>query len=377
MNARPYTSNMLQARRLILHQTDMRAPRPGGIDTCIQDLVRTDPAYFAVGGVEYAPSARGPRRWFLFHDLTPVLTVAVMQTGKRCRIPETVSFAAGLIRSRRRLGGSRSVQTHRVELGVLVALLFPTKRRYLFIHGDARPGLSGHSDSRWRHIPWAYLVIEHLACRLSHEVVVFSRAGSARLERSHGKKVRYSPTWFDGDTFYPSIGAVCKRLLWVGRLTGVKDPSLACDVLRKLRDVDSEWRLTVVGDGPLMTSVRADAERDGLAHAIDFMGSLDRTAVADCMRGHSVLLSTSRFEGVSRVLLESVACGTPVVCTSEADPAATVVDQLTGFRVRGRDPRELAEAVVRAARLQRSACASAGQLYRSDRVLGALLETGR
>jgi glycosyltransferase involved in cell wall biosynthesis len=63
---------------------------------------------------------------------------------------------------------------------------------------------------------------------------------------------------------------------------------------------------------------------------------------------------TSHFEGAPRILVEALACGTPVAGPAAIDPD-NVITPGTGRVVPSREPAELARAVLAAAELDRGA----------------------
>lgn len=151
--------------------------------------------------------------------------------------------------------------------------------------------------------------------RAVDEVVTPSRFAADEWHRI-GIKPRTVPWGVDIEEFSPrppseSIGPKgMLRLAWVGRLSAEKRPDLALDALRVLVEIGVSAQLTVVGDGPLFDSLREGSA--GLP--VDMRGHVsDPAAVASILRASNVSLSTSGIESFGLAVLESMACGTPVV----------------------------------------------------------------
>ena len=289
------------------------------------------------------------------------------------RIPDSAILTLGLLRHRREFVGALS-QVHRVEIGLVASLL---RLPYvLLIHNDAASLSGANSDSIWRHLPRVYRCVEKWSVRHATAVGVFSRQASIRLQsiRPEVKRLR---TWYDPTLFYLKSPANqssrveddALNIIWVGRLDRQKDPLLALDAVTILAETTS-LHLDVFGDGPLRQEMAQRITTDGLP--VTLHGTVSPVKIADAMRNANVCLMTSFYEGSPTVLIESLACGTPVVATSESDTDYVLEDIAAGVRVAERDPRKLAEAVLAADELDPKGCAAAVRSRSAEVQLGEL-----
>jgi glycosyltransferase involved in cell wall biosynthesis len=77
------------------------------------------------------------------------------------------------------------------------------------------------------------------------------------------------------------------------------------------------WRLLIVGDGPMRSELQARAARRQVGDSVAFLGDIDDRALARVYRGAiASVVPTIELEGFGLVVLESLACGTPVIATS-------------------------------------------------------------
>ena len=83
----------------------------------------------------------------------------------------------------------------------------------------------------------------------------------------------------------------------------------------------------------------------GLAGSVHLLG--ERPDVEHVLRAADVVLMPSWNEPFGRVMLESMAVGTPVVATAHGGPADVIEDGRTGLLVPARDPAALAAAALR------------------------------
>lgn len=129
------------------------------------------------------------------------------------------------------------------------------------------------------------------------------------------------------------------RFVAVGRCHRQKGYDRLIAALPEL-DIASDWRLDIYGEGPEKEPLQALVRQLGLETRVHFAGFIRNpwreVAAADC------LVLPSRWEGLPNVVLESLACGTPVIAHREAGGiqeiaslaapgAITVVEDMNGF----------------------------------------------
>lgn len=133
-------------------------------------------------------------------------------------------------------------------------------------------------------------------------------------------------------------------LLAVGRLVDVKDYPVMLAALAEIRRT-CPARLAILGDGPLRGELEARARSLGLGDAVAFLG-YDKNPYRYMQRARMVIQS-SRAEGLPGTLIQSLACGTPVVATDcDHGPREVVRDGVDGYLVPVGDSYALAERAV-------------------------------
>jgi glycosyltransferase involved in cell wall biosynthesis len=104
-------------------------------------------------------------------------------------------------------------------------------------------------------------------------------------------------------------------LLTVGNLHEHKGQRLAVEALALVRRQHPQAQLYVLGAGPDRDVLARQAAQSGLADAVHLMGTVPNAELSNWYSAADVLLLASSREGWPNVLLESMACGTPVVAT--------------------------------------------------------------
>jgi len=98
----------------------------------------------------------------------------------------------------------------------------------------------------------------------------------------------------------------------VGHLIERKGHHHVISALTELPDAT----LLIVGDGPQRSALETMADKLGVSHRVRFLGVLDQPELCDVYNCADATVLASSREGWANVLLESMACGTPVVASA-------------------------------------------------------------
>ncbi len=127
--------------------------------------------------------------------------------------------------------------------------------------------------------------------------------------------------------------------LFVGRLSPEKGLRTLLDAWRRLK---KPVPLVIAGDGPLRTSLESEVEASGLSH-ITFRGQLNASEAREAMKNAAFLVLPSLwYEGFPMVMVESLACGTPVVGSRLGAMEEVIADGRSGLHFKPGDGTDLA-----------------------------------
>jgi glycosyltransferase involved in cell wall biosynthesis len=179
---------------------------------------------------------------------------------------------------------------------------------------------------------------------VSSRIIAVSNALKARIVDLGiaPAKVHVLRNGVDLDLFRPSdrgaaraaLGLDARRwLASVGNLVPEKGHALMLDALRLLPDVG----LVIVGSGVEENALRARARADHVSERVRFVGEVPQDRLPQIYAAVDALVLASSREGWPNVLLESMACGTPVVATRvgavpdivTSSAAGRIVDEAT------------------------------------------------
>ena len=172
----------------------------------------------------------------------------------------------------------------------------------------------------------AKLRLERFLLRFADAIVTVSRAASDDLAQSapciapqirviHNPIVRYDLTAKASETAdHPWLqDSSTPVVLAVGQLHPVKDYPTLLNAFARVVLKSLPAKLVILGEGPEEVALRRLAEELGASEAIEFPGFV-MNPLAYMSRARLFVLS-SLYEGLPTVLVEALACGTPVVST--------------------------------------------------------------
>lgn len=153
----------------------------------------------------------------------------------------------------------------------------------------------------------------------------------------------------DLDKFRPGDRAAARRdvgfgrrtLLAVGHLIPRKDHELIVRALPLVPDVD----LVIVGEGPLRERLLGVARELGVGSRLRIVSNVLQDRLVTFYTAATLSVLTSRHEGMPNVVLESLACGTPVVATLVEGVPELLDAPAAGLLVRERTPVALAAGI--------------------------------
>jgi glycosyltransferase involved in cell wall biosynthesis len=165
-------------------------------------------------------------------------------------------------------------------------------------------------------------------------------------------KMKFVAAGFPGDKFVvkPNFADPDPRerlgageyALYVGRLMENKGSQVLLNAWKKL---PRPYPLQIIGDGPERPAREAQAREMQLS-GVNFQGRVSHAEVIDEIKGARFLVVPSiLYEGFPMSIVESLACGTPVLCSRLGGLSEIVEDGVTGLLFDPGDPQDLAKSL--------------------------------
>ncbi|KJH71116.1 glycosyltransferase family 4 protein [Aliterella atlantica] len=367
----------------------------GGIQTIINNFIKYAPDEFDVRVVGTSDKHNEQKKQWQEAELAgrkvqfmPLFNLE--NDNVRSLVPTTLKYTAAL------LGQSLAsdfMHFHRLEH--TLATLNWSGDKTLFIHNDIHQQMQSKEDANailWRRFPQAYFLLESLLVK-QFERIVSCNSESVKLYQQRypaiADRVSFIKNTVDNQIFYQlplaerqaKKAALIQKLelpedtefvLFAGRLHPQKDPILLVRAIAELTDL-KKLHLLIAGEGELALQVRSEIERLGLSPRVTMLGPVIQAELAQLHQIASVFVLSSAYEGLPLVVLEALACGTPVV-TTDCGETPKLLHSDCGVVCPERTPNAIASAVRQVTqhpeKYSTQACVRAAQPYIAGNVIG-------
>jgi len=196
--------------------------------------------------------------------------------------------------------------------------------------------------------------------RICRHIVASTEEEKARIVYAWGvsaKKISVVPCGIDTRLFRPTPRDAARRvlgfpaeekvILWAGRIEPLKGLERLVEALGILRR--SGTKLIIAGgdehNQEVVAKLRSRVAELGISGRVDFLGAIRQEDLPLYYSAADLTAVASYYESFCLVILESLACGTPVVST-RVGVAPSIIGDSNGFISDG-SPHELAQAMER------------------------------
>ncbi len=135
------------------------------------------------------------------------------------------------------------------------------------------------------------------------------------------------------------------RIVFIGRLVHAKGVQDLIGAFARVTPDFPDVSLTIVGDGPYLHVLMAQAASLGIANEVEFIGALDQDGIRSVLHHAALFVNPSHSEGLPRSVLEAGAAGTPVIATDVGGTREILTGSEFGTLVSPHDAPALANAM--------------------------------
>ncbi len=199
-----------------------------------------------------------------------------------------------------------------------------------------------------------------MALARASRIIAVSQAlkDEARQLGADPAKIHVIPNGVDTLAFFPRDRQEARRtlgwpagrraLLFVGRLSRIKGLDLLVNALALVRERGLFLHGHIVGDGELRPELERTIARHRLQEEVTLHGWVAPTDLPRWYSAADLVCLPSRSEGCPNVVVEAMACGTPVVATAVGGVPDLVREQVSGLLIRERSAAAIADGIEQA-----------------------------
>jgi glycosyltransferase involved in cell wall biosynthesis len=220
-----------------------------------------------------------------------------------------------------------------------------------------------HNNTIWTHRPWRRLFLVNIMYPLIFQVEaavsedIVSQLNRRPLARLLGKKGRVlynsidlsrfeGRTVVDREKLLSGLGIPPGRLVigTVGRLTEQKGYTFLLDAAARVVKQEPDCHFIIIGSGKMEQELKEKAHHLELNNHLTWAGA--RNDVPDLLQCLDIFVSSSLWEGLPTVLMESMVSNVPVVATNIPGTREVIAHQDTGLLAAPANPEALAEGII-------------------------------
>jgi glycosyltransferase involved in cell wall biosynthesis len=133
---------------------------------------------------------------------------------------------------------------------------------------------------------------------------------------------------------------------YVGALIREKNVAKVVEAMHVMAQVDEDARLYVIGDGPLKPCLESIAGELLTKRVVRLLGRVSDDEIPRYLNEMKLLVLPSTIEGLPNVVIEAMACGTPVLATRVGGIVDVIEDSASGFLLESLEADGLASRIL-------------------------------
>ncbi|REL33978.1 glycosyltransferase family 4 protein [Thalassotalea euphylliae] len=161
--------------------------------------------------------------------------------------------------------------------------------------------------------------------------------------QQYGKQSRVIPNVLNQARFNPESrqASMKPRVIVTRNLEEIYDVETSIRVFAGILQAFPGAELKVAGTGPELSALEQLSKSLGISEHVEFLGRLSPDEIAALYKSADLMLNTSVVDNSPNSLIESLACGTPVVSTNVGGIPKLVTDQHDALLANPRDAESL------------------------------------
>lgn len=200
---------------------------------------------------------------------------------------------------------------------------------------------------------FSYLIefLSKINCTLSDKIILYAPIliKEWNLEKYSHKVLIAHEHFLDFNIFFNKKAYFDRnnQVTYVGRFSSEKGVMSFVQSI-PLFPKDNDLTFTLIGDGELKEEIVNYLMKYNLTNKVKVLSWLKHEELPDYLNNSKLVVIPSHTEGLPNIMLESMACGTPVLATPVGAIPDIIIDGKTGFIMKDNSPKSVSKNIIRA-----------------------------
>ena len=212
-------------------------------------------------------------------------------------------------------------------------------------------------SNKSKFLPLVMSILETITRKLAYKLVVYSPSivPQFNLEKHKNKIIVAHEHFIDFNMFKlkNSLGERNNHVGYIGRLSSEKGILNLIEAVALLASEENKieknkTKFFIIGVGELKEEAKRLINQNNLNEKIQLLGRVMHKEIPKYLNEMKLLVIPSYTEGLVNVMLEAMACGTPVLATAVGAIPDVIKDGETGFILEDNSPDTIARGITRA-----------------------------
>ena len=234
----------------------------------------------------------------------------------------------------------------------MVLAKFLKKRTIIVLTGSVFSMYRRKEISNFEKVILTYIseILEKISYHISDRIIVYSKSQKENINKYRNKISIAHEHFLDFDKFKikKEIGERDNLVGYIGRLSEEKGVLSFVKAITEILEKENEIKILIGGDGQLRDEIERYLEDENLNDKVKLVGWIPHDELPDYLNELKLVVLPSYTEGLPNIMLEAMACGTPVLATPVGAIPDVIKDEKIGFILENNSPECIVKNVLRA-----------------------------
>lgn len=220
------------------------------------------------------------------------------------------------------------------------------KKTFILLLGSEEKQAKSINSALWKRI----VFLGKINLSLADQIIIYSPRliTEYKLDKYRNKMIISNEHFIDFSKFYMKIQFNQRENLvtYIGRFSEEKGVMNFANAIAKI-DLDI-LKFRMIGDGILFEKIKHFIEDEKLGDKVELIGWISHDKLPRYLNESRLLVIPSYTEGLPNLMLEAMACGSPVLATPVGAIPDLIIEGNTGFLMENNTPECISKNIIRA-----------------------------